>query len=371
MELQVIRHEEVPLGKPMPCNFYDRDGNLILKAGAVINSNRQLDELRENGLFISKQDKVEAPPPPPKESPFELLDPMPAQVERLFGYMSVEPDFPGRVSAVAKVIQKACEIDAEACIGWIFLASDMRYVIGHPIHTAILCEIVAKQLSWPEEERLVLLNAALTMNIAQLLVQDKLCRQAQKLGLQQRAQVNEHCVQALQMLEKHEVSNLVWLNAVAQHHERLDGRGYPHELVGEAITREARLLAVADVYAALVTEHLHRHAFAANSAMKEIYLQRDKQLDSQMTDMLMKVVGVFPPGCYVKLANGEIAVVTRQGTAPTAPIVYSFVNPQGNAINVYSKRECALPQFAIKEVLIKSKVNVTLNKKAALWGYKV
>ena len=371
MELQVIRHEQVPLGKPMPCNVYDRDGNLVLKAGEIINSNRQLDELRDNGLFISKQDKVEPPPPPPKESPFALLDPIPAQVERLFGYMSVEPDFPGRVSAVAKNIQKACEIDPEACLGWIFLASDMRYVIGHPIHTAILCELVAKQLAWPDEERLVLLNAALTMNIAQLLVQDKLHRHEKKLDLQQRAQVNEHCASAIEMLKKYEVSDPVWLNAVLQHHERLDGRGYPRELVGEAITREARLLAVADVYAALVTEHAHRRAFAANTALKEIYQQRGKQLDSQMTDTLMKVVGVFPPGCYVKLANGEIAVVTRQGPAPTTPIAYSFVNPQGNAINVYSKRECAHAQFTIKEVLIKSKVNVTLNKKAALWGYKV
>ena len=226
-------------------------------------------------------------------------------------------------------------------------------------------------MAWTEEERLTLLNAALTMNIAQLLVQDKLHRHAQKLDLQQRAQVNEHCTLAIEMLKKYEVKDPVWLNAVQQHHERLDGRGYPRELVGEAITREARLLAVADVYAALVTEHAHRRAFAANGALKEIYQQRGKQLDSQMTDTLMKVVGVFPSGCYVKLANGEIAVVTRQGPAPTAPIVYSFVNPQGNAINVYSKRECAHAQFAIKEVLIKSKVNVTLNKKAALWGYKV
>ena len=371
MELQVIRHEQVPLGKPMPCNVYDRDGNLVLKAGEVINSNRQLDELRDKGLFISKQDKVEAPPTPPKESPFELLDPLPAQVERLFGYMSVEPDFPGRVSAVAKVIQKACEIDAEACIGWLFLGGDMRYVIGHPIHTAILCELVARQLAWNEEERLVLLNAALTMNIAQLLVQDKLLRQAQKLDLQQRAQVNEHCTQAIEMLKKYEVKDPVWLNAVLQHHERLDGCGYPRELAGEAITREARLLAVADVYAALITEHAHRRAFAANGALKEIYLQRGKQLDSQMTDRLMKVVGVFPSGCYVKLANGEVAVVTRQGPTPTTPMVSSFVNPRGESINVYSKRDCSHAQYAIKEVLVKSKVNVTLNKKATLWGYKV
>lgn len=370
MELQVIRHDQVPLGKPLPCNVYDRDGKLVIKAGEVVNSARQLDELRDNGLFIPKREQAAPPPPVAKESPFALLDPMPAQVERLFGRMSVEPDFAGRVSTVAKSIQKACELDREACVSWIFLGGDMRYVIGHPIHTAILCELVATQLEWSVEERLVLLNAALTMNIAQLLVQNKLHGQAQKLEPPQRAQVNEHCGQAIEMLQKYEVTDPLWLNAVLQHHERLDSSGYPSALSGDAISREARLIAVADVYAALVSEHAHRRAFAANAALKEIYLLRGKQLDALMTEMLIKVVGVFPPGCYVRLANGEIAVVTRAGSAPTAPIVHSFVNPRGQALNVYSKRECVHPQFAIKEVLTKAKVDVTLNNRAALWGYK-
>ena len=370
MELQVIRHDQVPLGKPLPCNVYDRDGTLVLKAGEIVNSNRQLEELRDKGLFIPKRDKTDTPPPTVKESPFALLDPLPAQVERLYGYMSVEPGFPGRVTGLAKIIQKACEIDHEACIAWIFLASDMRYVIGHPIHAAILCELVASQLAWPVEERLVLLNAALTMNIGQLLLQNKLQRQAQSLDPAQRVEVNQHCDQSVELLKKCEVTDPIWLDAVLQHHERLDGSGYPSALTGEAITRAARLLAVADIYAALVTEHAHRRACAANAALKELYLLRGKQLDSVMTETLMKVVGVFPPGCYVRLANGEIAVVTRAGPAPTAPIVYSFVNPRGQSINVYSKRECAQPQFAIKEVLTKAKVDVTLNNKAGLWGYK-
>ena len=370
MELQVIRHDQVPLGKPLPCNVYDREGTLLLKAGEVVNSNRQLDEMRDNGLFIAKQDKTEAPAPPPKESPFALLDPLPAQVERLYGHMSVEAGFPGRVAALTAIIQKACEIDREACVAWMFLASDMRYVTGHPIHTAILCELVAQQLAWPVEQRQALLNAALTMNVGQLLLQDKLMRQAEKLDPSQRMKVNEHCAMSVDMLKKYEVTDSVWLNAVLHHHERLDGSGYPKGLSGEAVSREGRLLAVADVYAALVVEHGHRRAYAANAALKEIYLLRGKQLDSQATEMLIKVVGVFPPGSFVRLANGEIAVVTRHGPAPTAPTVYSFVNPRGESINVYAKRECAQPQFAIKEVLIKSKINVAFNNRAGLWGYK-
>ena len=120
----------------------------------------------------------------------------------------------------------------------------------------------------------------------------------------------------------------------------------------------------------LVTSQAHRPALAANAAFKIIYAQRGKQLDSQMTDTLIKVMGIFPPGSYVKLANGEIAVVAHHGPTPTAPIVYSFINPRGQAVNVYAKRECAHAEFAIKEVVIKSKVVVTLNQKSKIWGYK-
>lgn len=370
MELQVIRYEQVPLGKPLPCNIYDRDGKLLLKAGEVVHSHRQLEELRVDGLFIPKHEKAEAPPEPPKQSPFTLLDPLPAHVERLYGHMSVEPNFPGRTNAVAKIIQEACSLDQDACVGWLFLHTDARYVIAHPIHVAILSELVARQLGWPVEERLALLNAALTMNIAILVLQHKLHQQAAPLLPPQLAQMREHSTQGVELLQQLGVTNAAWLAAVLQHHERFDGGGYPAGLSAESLAREARLIAVADVYAALVTEHAHRHAYTANAALKEIYLQRGKQLDSHMTEMLIKVIGVFPPGSFVKLANGEIAVVTRHGPTPNAPIVHSFVNPRGQAINVYPKRECVHAEFAIKEVLRASKVNVTLNNKPLLWAHK-
>ena len=370
MELQVIRAEQFPLGKPLPCNLYDRNGNLLLKAGEVVNSHRQLEELCVDGLFIPKQAKEEPPPEPPKQSPFTLLDALPGVMERLFGYMSVEPNFTGRTHAVAKTIQEACENDREACMAWVFIGPDVRYVIAHPLHTAILCELVARQIGWTAEERLSLVNAALCMNIGKLVMQHKLSIQAKPLDPAQRAEMQAHCERGVVVLKKLEVSDEVWLSAVAQHHERFDGSGYPQKMAGETISREARLIAVADVYSALVTTQAHRPALAANSAFKTIYAQRGKQLDSQMIDTLIKVMGVFPPGSYVKLANGEIAVVAHHGPTPTAPIVYSFINPRGQAVNVYAKRECAHAEFAIKEVLIKTKVNVTLNQKSKIWGYK-
>jgi hypothetical protein len=371
MELQVIRFEDVPLGEPLPWHVYDRDETLLLRAGEIVHSRRQLDDLRVDGLFIPRYAKDEAPPPePPRQSPFAVLNHLPGAVERLFGRMSVEPNFKGRTRTVAKAVQEACAIDREASLGWIFIGPECRYVIGHPIRAAIVCELVGLQLGWPEEEREKLLCAALTMNIGQLVLQHKLLGQKEPLTPKQREDVNRHCQDSQELLHKLEVTDTGWLDAVLQHHERLDGSGYPHQLAGDAISGQARLLAIADTYCALVTEHAHRRALLPNAALKELYLQRGKALDGTMVEQFIKVAGIYPPGTLVRLANGETAVVARHGEAATSPIAHSVVSARGAALNVYPRRECSDPQFAIKEVLSHARATVTINHKPGLWGYK-
>lgn len=370
MDLQVIRHEQVPLGKPLPCNIYDRGGKLLLKAGEVVHSHRQLEELRVDGLFIPKREKNEAPPVEVKESPFALLDRLPPQMERLFGRMTVEPNFAGRTHTIAKAVQEACAMDRDACLAWLFLETEARYVISHPLRTAILCELIGLQLAWSDEVRMSSLSASLTMNIAKLVLQHKLQLQTEAISPAQFTLLREHCTAGAEMLRNMGVVDAIWLNAVAQHHERADGSGYPQALKAETISREAKLLAVADSYAAMIVDHAYRRAAPGNGALKEIYLQRGKKMDAEMADTLVKVVGVFPPGSYVRLANGEVAVVTRPGATPTTPAVVSFVNPRGLSMNPGTKRDCTQVQFAIKEALIKSKVDASLNNKAMFWGYK-
>jgi HD-GYP domain-containing protein (c-di-GMP phosphodiesterase class II) len=370
LELQGIHWEDVPLGTPLPCHMYDREGTLLLRAGEVVNSRRQLDDLRVEGLFIQKRGTEEAPPEPPKRSPFAQLDAVPATVERLYGWMTVEPNFSARTRAVSNVIQAACLTDRDAALGWLFLGTDARYVVAHPIHTAILGELVAAQMGWSEEERLHLIDAALTMNIGQLVAQHKLHAHAAALTPGQREDIQQHSRDGHDLLMELNVTEAHWRDAVLQHHERLDGSGYPQKLKGEAISPFARLIAVADVYCALIAEHAHRHALPPNAALKQLYLMRGTALDGAMVEQLIKLTGAYPPGTLVRLANGELAVVTHHGPSPAAPIAHSVISARNTALNVYPKRETQNPEFAIKEVLNLARHKVIINQKPRLWGYK-
>jgi len=109
--------------------------------------------------------------------------------------------------------------------------------------------------------------------------------------------------------------------AVAQHHERLDGRGYPLGVRGNEIHAYAKVLAVADCFAAAVSPRPHRPARRPHAALVNVC--RDAihgALDRRVTMALVRVTGVFPVGAAVTLGDGEAAVVTSsRAEAPGRP----------------------------------------------------
>ena len=181
--------------------------------------------------------------------------------------------------------------------------------------------------------------------------------------------ISEHPDKSEELLRQAGVTDNAWLDAVRQHHEFMDGAGYPQGLKGEAISRLARVIKLADIYCALVSGRAYRTAMLQNSAMRELFMQRGKQVDGQLTEQFVKVVGIYPPGTFVRLANAEIAVATRHGASASAPMVQSVVGPRGSPLAVYGKRDCGKADFAIREVISKAQANVKINRHM-LWGYE-
>jgi HD-GYP domain-containing protein (c-di-GMP phosphodiesterase class II) len=90
-----------------------------------------------------------------------------------------------------------------------------------------MSEMLCRQLDWTPEQRLPVVAAALTMNISMLALQDRLYNQGTPLDDAQPVAVREHPAQAVAQLEQLGVTDVDRLSAIAQHHEALDGSGYP------------------------------------------------------------------------------------------------------------------------------------------------
>jgi HD-GYP domain-containing protein (c-di-GMP phosphodiesterase class II) len=120
------------------------------------------------------------------------------------------------------------------------------------------------------------------------------------------------------------------IKSIRQHHERLDGSGYPEGLAGDAVSLPGRVAAVADVYDAMTSERAYRPAIPAAEVMRWIRDRAGSQFDPGLVGALVSAVGVFPVGTAVRLRAGELGVVADLNPqAPLRPIVLVISDPIG------------------------------------------
>ena len=159
-----------------------------------------------------------------------------------------------------------------------------------------------------------------------------------------------------------------WFKAVLHHHEKYDGSGYSGALRGDDLPLSVRLISLADTYSAMIQPRLYRGGVLPRDALREIFVQRGKEIDEGLAQLFIKELGVYPPGAFVKLQNGETAVVTRPGENAMNPIVHSVLGPRGAPLNNPIKRDTADPDLAIRDMVPRDKT--TKLDLPRLWGYQ-
>ena len=99
------------------------------------------------------------------------------------------------------------------------------------------------------------------------------------------------------------------LQGIAQHHERLDGSGYPKGLTGDQLGVYGRMTAIADSFAAMITPRPYANASSAQEALLNLYEWGGTLFSAPMIEQFVQAIGVFPVGSLVELSNGEVAAV--------------------------------------------------------------
>jgi cyclic di-GMP phosphodiesterase len=111
---------------------------------------------------------------------------------------------------------------------------------------------------------------------------------------------------------------------VAEHHERLDGSGYPQGLGGAALSPLSQIVAIADVYETMLGLREGRPPLLPAQAIKDLYQQgRAQQLDLRLVEKMVRCLGIYPVGSLIELNTGErgIVLAVNPGKA-LQPVVY-------------------------------------------------
>lgn len=145
-------------------------------------------------------------------------------------------------------------------------------------------------------------------------------------------QIKKHPIFTAEMLERMSGIPSMVPVIVYQVHERPNGLGYPRGRTGERIHPLARILAVADMYAALTTARPYRAPLAPYAAMECLIKQaKTRDVDPDVVRALLKVLTLFPIGSFVAISDGSVAqVLRRNGNDYSRPIVRIVQDHLGN-----------------------------------------
>jgi HD-GYP domain-containing protein (c-di-GMP phosphodiesterase class II) len=235
------------------------------------------------------------------------------------------------------------------------------YSTHHAMLVMLLCALAGPRLpGWMPEWRRPLTRAALSMNVGMTGLQQELVRQTQPLSPTQRAHVDAHADRGVELLQAAGVEDPLWLGAMRHHHDAPSG---PLGKL-EPVMRLARLIQRADRYAARLSARRNRAALSAKAAAQAAFFDEGGHPD-EAGQALLAETGLHPPGAWVKLACGEIALVMKRQSNPRAPLtVVSLVNREGLPLAVPAVRSTALPKYQVEAGVPSGEVRVQPNLEA-------
>jgi HD-GYP domain-containing protein (c-di-GMP phosphodiesterase class II) len=231
------------------------------------------------------------------------------------------------------------------------------YSATHAMLVSVMCGLAAREvLKWPEEQERRLCKAALTMNLGMTALQDQLTKQADAPTPAQRKAIDMHAERSAEMLMELGVSDTDWLEAVRKHHSQVPG---PLQTRNRAL-QIARLIQRADMFAARLAPRAGRLPISPAAAMQACYFDENKQVD-ETGAALIKAVGIYQPGSFVRLATDEVAIVIKRGFNTSTPRVAVLISRSGMPIMEPTIRDTSTRDYRVIASVPHREVKVQIN----------
>ena len=190
------------------------------------------------------------------------------------------------------------------------LKTSDEYTFKHSVDVATISMIVAKKMGMSDMEIRELGMAGLLHDVGKTKIPPEILNKPGRLDDAEFEIMRQHPVYSYHIIQNNEDLPQEVKLAVLQHHEKINGTGYPLSVPGNKIAPYAKVLAVADIYDALVTERPYKSAFSQREAV-EMIMSMTQELDLFAMESFLQSMILYPVDSIVELSNGEKAKVVR------------------------------------------------------------
>ncbi|NQX88816.1 MAG: HD-GYP domain-containing protein [Halioglobus sp.] len=216
--------------------------------------------------------------------------------------------------------------DAVAALLRLKESGEYRY--QHSVSMAIWSTILGRHIGLQRRELEKLAVGCAMCDIGMTQLPRELLDQAENLSEKQMRIVKAHPTMGSDLASNSDNADFEILGIIENHHERMDGSGYPRGIEGASIPLLARIAGLVDTYDAMITPRPYAKARTSHEATQELLDAKDTLFQGSLVEQFVQAIGLFPTGTMVELSSGEVAiVVTQNSTRRLKPEVLIVLNP--------------------------------------------
>lgn len=222
-------------------------------------------------------------------------------------------------------VNDAIASNQTAILSVVRLKNKDDYTYLHSVAVAALMMALGRQLGFDADALKELGMAGLLHDIGKIGVSDAVLNKPGRLTPLEMSSIRLHPQIGWDILKREADAGAVALDVCLHHHEKTDGSGYPERLSGEAISCEARMGAICDVYDAITSDRPYKKGWQPGEAIRRMAEWQEGHFDRRIFHAFVKLIGIYPTGTLVRLQSQRLAVVLHQGRSSSlSPIVRAF-----------------------------------------------
>ena len=341
--MRLVQINNCEVGMILAKPIYNEDSRLLLNIGTLLTQSH-IDRLKKSISFIYvKSAMTDDVVPIEDDIPHELRSKAISSISNVFTSMRSEQtnkkaitsrinNFRNLTDTFAKIVQELkASHDLLNLISHLQINND--FMFEHSLNTCLYSLSMGKTLGIPEKSLHILGLGALFHDIGKLQLPKSLLTKS-NLSLEEKQVMRSHTIIGFEMLRKESELHLLIAHCAYQHHERVDGSGYPRGLKKDEIHQFAKIISVAEKFDHLIREK----ALLPHEAIEVLYGYCYIRYDIEIIEAFKKSVAIFPIGVTVTLSTGERGVV----------IGYNQKHPQRPKVRIYmdkTGKKLKIPEF--------------------------
>jgi HD-GYP domain-containing protein (c-di-GMP phosphodiesterase class II) len=219
------------------------------------------------------------------------------------------------LTAVSEILDNMVESIGRSPDALLWLAklkSSDGHAYNHALNVSITIMAFANFLALSKNQIKELGLAGLLQDVGKAKISPDILLKKGKLTREEYEHAKKHVDESLKILEKTPNISPSVIFLASQHHERIDGSGYPNQLSESQLGLSAQIAGLIDTYCAITSNRSYAKGVYHQYALDELYSLGGKQFGADLVDQLVQFMGMYPVSSLVELNTGEVAVVIQQ-----------------------------------------------------------